>query len=385
MKTVLVTGATGAIGSAVVPLFLQEPRTQVRVLLRADSEEHLQDRLADLWRFWEVDPAKPGADGRVVALRGDVSQPLLGLREEEYHRQVREVTHLIHTAGNVSLNLSLDQARRESLESARYVVAFVKGACREGSFRKLEYLSTIGVAGRMEGVIPEQRLGRPREFHNTYEEAKAEAEDLVWDEVGRGLPATIHRPSMVVGDSRTGKIIHFQVFYHLSEFLAGLRTWGFVPDTETFRLDLIPADYVARAIVLASDRPDTIGRVFHLCSGSEHAWPLSDLARRLQEIFASFGQRVPSRRAIKVQWIEAMLPILLRIVPQKTRRALQGLPYFLAYLDGSQVFDNSRTRAYFAPLGLELPVPQAYLETLMRYYWQVRKARRRPRSAERAA
>ena len=52
-----------------------------------------------------------------------------------------------------------------------------------------------------------------------------------------GLPATIHRPSMVVGDSQTGKVIHFQVFYHLCEFLSGRRTLGIVPDTGDAALD----------------------------------------------------------------------------------------------------------------------------------------------------
>ena len=48
------------------------------------------------------------------------------------------------------------------------------------------------------------------------EAAKAEAERAVWSE-GAGLPITVHRPSMVVGEAQNGRVIHFQVFYHLCE------------------------------------------------------------------------------------------------------------------------------------------------------------------------
>ena len=54
-----------------------------------------------------------------------------------------------------------------------------------------------------------------RTFHNTYEQAKAEAEEYLYPFMAdERLPITIHRPSMVVGDSMTGKAISFQVFYH---------------------------------------------------------------------------------------------------------------------------------------------------------------------------
>ena len=90
----------------------------------------------------------------------------------------------------------------------------------------------------MRGLIREVPLAEPRQFHNTYEAAKAEAESFVWERLSGGLPGTIHRPSMIVGDSKTGKNIRFQVFYYLADFLAGLRTLGVVPDTrDVVRLD----------------------------------------------------------------------------------------------------------------------------------------------------
>ena len=83
MKTVLITGATGAIGSAVAPLFLAEPDTRVHLLLRADSTEHLQQRLQQLLEFWG-DDIPDTASSRIELHRGDVSAPQLGLADDEY-------------------------------------------------------------------------------------------------------------------------------------------------------------------------------------------------------------------------------------------------------------------------------------------------------------
>jgi thioester reductase-like protein len=368
MKTVLITGATGAVGSALVPLFLREEGTAVRLLLRADSEDHLRERLEGLCRFWELDPHDAGVRSRLEALRGDVSASLLGLEPGVYRRLAGEVTHLIHAAGNVKLNQPLIEARRSAVDSLREVVGLARAGLEAGSLAKLDYVSTVGVAGRTRGLVREAPFREPHPFHNTYEAAKAEAEATLLDEMGAGLPATIHRPSMVVGDSQTGKVIHFQVFYYLSEFFAGRKTWGVVPTTGGVRLDIIPADYVARALHLASGRADAVGRLFHLCSGPDHALGLSDLAERVRALFRRAGVPVPRLRSVSPRWLRLLLPVVSRLAPPGPRRALQSLPFFLAYLDEEQLFDNTQTRAFFAPRGLDVPPVEGYLEKVVGYY-----------------
>jgi thioester reductase-like protein len=369
MKTVLITGGTGAIGSALVPLFLNDEDTAVRLILRAASEEQLRQRLDGLFQFWELDPRDPRLAGRVEALRGDVCAPRLGLSEETHRKLAAEVTHFIHAAGNVKLNQSLEDARRNAVEATRHVLDFAQEGRRGGRFQKLEFISTVGVAGRMPGLVPEQPLTAPRTFHNTYEAAKAEAEAVVLEQMGRGLPATVHRPSMVVGDSRTGKVIHFQVFYHLSEFLCGAWTWGVVPRTGAKTLDIIPVDYVAQVIHGSSARPETAGRIFHLCCGPQQAPPLTEITARLRDLLSARGSRLPRLRPVRPAWFRALLPVARKVTPRRTRRALQGLHFFLAYLGEEQVFDNTHTRAFFAADGLAVPAVAEYLPKVMEYYW----------------
>ncbi len=366
MKCVFLTGGTGMIGSALVPLLLKEEGTTVRLLLRARSEEHLRERLNELFAFWELDPA--GADAaRVVAYRGDVAVPHLGLEVGDYRRLAGEVTHLVHAAGDVNLGREIEKARREAIGAARQVVTLVNDCRAGGPFVKLEYLSTVGVAGRTRGLIPEEPIDHPRSFHNTYEQAKAEAETYLLGEIRNGLPATVHRPSMVIGDSRTGKFIHVQVFYHLAEFLAGCRTRGLVPDTGRVKLDIIPVDYVAEAIRRSCDRPEAAGRIFHLCSGPAAALTLAALTERVRALFREHGRDLPRLRVLPRGLVKALLAVARWVTMGKTRKALRNLPYFLAYLDEEQVFDNHKTRAFFAD-GPHVPPVDDYLPGVVHYY-----------------
>lgn len=365
-RCVFVTGATGAIGSALVPVLLEDPDTHVRLLIRARDTKHLKERLAELVAFWGIDPDAPRFAARVKALRGDVVAPCLGLDAEAFGRLACEVTHIVHAAGNVRLDQPLDEARRHAAGGARNVLALAAKAARNGRFVKLEYLSTVGVAGRMHGLVPERPIAEPRAFHNTYEQAKAEAETLVLA-ANAEFPVTIHRPSMVVGDACTGKIIAFQVFYHLAALLAGRKTFGLIPDVNDVRLDLVPVDYVARAIEASMRRIDARGRVFHLCGGPAHSPKLIDIARAVRARASKAGERLPKLRPLPVAAFRLLVKLAAAVTFGRTRRRLASLPHFLAYLDEAQLFDDTQTRAFFAAAGLQAPPALGYLDAILDY------------------
>ena len=198
---------------------------------------------------------------QVKALRGDVTLPRLGLDEADYQALCAECTHIVHSAGNVRMNLPIEQARHSSVDSAQNIIALAHDSPR---LEKVEFVSTVGVGGRTHGAVPEEWILTPRGFHNTYEQAKAEAEDVIRAELEHGMALTVHRPSMVVGDTISGRIIHFQVFYHLCEFLSGRRTLGLAPGFGVARLDIVPADYVAKIIAWSSGTDITTVSYTHL-------------------------------------------------------------------------------------------------------------------------
>ncbi len=365
MTHYFITGATGAIGSALVPLLLRNPDTQLTLLLRAQSGDDLAARLDSLYHFWQMEADDISARQRVRVLRGDVTLPDFGLDAADYCRLAASCKHIIHSAGNVRMNLSIDQARRSSVDSARHIMELAR-ACAH--LEKVELVSTVGVGGRTHGTVPEEWLTSPRGFHNTYEQAKAEAEEVIRVEVERGLPLTVHRPSMVVGDSISGRIIHFQVFYHLCEFLSGRRTFGLSPDLAVARLDIIPADYVAQAIVWSSTTKTTSGRIIHSCSGPALALPLNLLRERVRRAFSRAGRRLPPVIKLPTPVFSAIVSAVGVLMPAEARRAVKTLPVFLDYLATEQTFANHRTQELLSGVGLAVPSPDQYLDKVLAYY-----------------
>ena len=367
MNTYFVTGATGTIGSGLVPVLLQEPAAQVHLLIRAGSPEQLSERLESLLAFWDVGANDPRRT-RITALRGDAELARFGLSEQDYGRLSERCTHIIHCAGKVRMNLPLEAARQAAVDSARNITDLAKACMARGDFRKVEFVSTVGVGGRNRGVIPETWITNPREFHNTYEQSKAEAEIFIAREIDQGVPITVHRPSMVVGDSREGKVVHFQIFYHLCEFLSGRRTLGVFPVLERATLDIIPVDYVAGALAWSAGRTDTIGRILHLCSGPDGAIRIMDLRERVRRLFRGHGVGLPPSLPVPLAVFKGAIPVIGWLVPEKTRRALRTLPIFLDYLAEDQAFANSETRPLLATAGIHLPPVEEYVDKLITYY-----------------
>lgn len=364
MKTYFVTGATGAIGSALIPILLAISEAQIIVLMRAESVDALASRLDRLFAFWQVAAADAGIRQRVRALRGDVTLPQMGLDAADYSALCADCTHIVHSAGIVRMNLPIEQARHSAVDSARHVMQLARNCSR---LEKVEFVSTVGVGGRVNGAVPEDWILTPRDFHNTYEQAKAEAEEVLHGEYERGLPLTVHRPSMVVGDTSSGRIIHFQVFYHLCEFLSGRRTLGLAPDFGSARLDTVPADHVARAIAWSSTSGVTRGRILHLCSGPQ-ALLLEALRNDVRRAFRDAGRRLPPIISLPPKVFQGLLSAVSVFMPEDARRTIRTLPVFLDYLATAQHFVNNRTQALMASAGLAVPPPATYLDKVLSYY-----------------
>ena len=367
--TYFVTGATGAIGSALIPLLLEDKNAQILLLLRADTKDHLRERLADLIAFWEMSPEQVAdAERRILSMQGDTDQERFGLCAEDYAIVVKSTTHIIHCAGVVRMNLPLEEARLHALGSVKNLVELCMACRSSGGLQKVEYVSTVGVAGRMSGLAPEAWITQPRLFHNSYEQSKAEAEDYLMMKMDEyRLPVTVHRPSMVVGDSKTGKIIHYQIFYHICEFLSGRRTFGFMPYLYNARLDTVPVDFVAESIKFSSSRQSASGRVMHLCSGPERAVKLTDLRRMVRAMMRDRGMPVPVMIKLPVLMFNALLIVITPFLNEKMQRTVKSFPFFLDYLTDSQAFANQNTSDFLGQRAKEhLSVALAkYLDSKM--------------------
>jgi thioester reductase-like protein len=362
-----------------VARLLDDPEMRVLALVRAASPHAAIERLDQTLAALGAKERAATDTGRIRALAGDAEQPRFGLGAPEYDELATRCTHLIHCAGAVRMNLPLGAARRSAIDSVGNVLRLAQRLADRGTLAKVEVVSTVGVAGRDNRLLREDWVGADHRFHNTYEQAKAEAEQAAHEAVLAGVPVSVHRPSMVVGHSQTGQVLRFQVFYYLVEFLSGRRTGGILPEFGAARLDIVPVDFVAEAIVRSSASRATIGRILHVCAGPNQSLSLRRLQAIVHDRLAARGEVVPKPRYLSPRLFRAATGALRLFADAKARAALDTLPVFLDYLDTDQAFDNSLTVEWLKQEGITPPRAEDYLSRVLDFYFSAKSRARTER------
>ena len=155
-------------------------------------------------------------------------------------------------------------AHRVNVEGTRNVNRF---ALTLPHLKRYHYVSTCYVAGRRTGLILETELRHEAGFRNFYEETKYLAE-LEVEALKGELPVTIHRPSVVCGDSRTGETAKYDGVYYLINYLRmrpDLLSLANIGNREV-RLNVVPVDFVVEAMAaLAADDRAVAGSTVRTC------------------------------------------------------------------------------------------------------------------------
>ncbi len=142
------------------------------------------------------------------------------------------------------------------------MLELAQAAHADHGLARYSHVSTAYVAGGRSGVVPEDALTGEYGFSCAYEFSKYEGERLV-QAAGKGLPVSVFRPGMIVGDSATGEIRTFNTLYFpLRLYLTG--QLPVMPAGRAQRVNLVPVDYVADAIARLTFMPEAAGLNFHL-------------------------------------------------------------------------------------------------------------------------
>lgn len=352
--TLLLTGATGFVGMELLARLLRSPAASARpvlALIRADDDAHATRRLHEtlLSVFGAVAPYAE----RVTAVAGDLQRPGLGIDPA----LADSVSEIVHGAASVCFELALDRSRAVNVEGTRRVLAFAAGCAR---LRRLTYISTAYVAGLHRGVFGEDDYDLGQGFRNPYEQSKFEAEGLVRAAGAAGLPVTIVRPSIVVGDRHSGWTASFNVLYWPLRALAK-GAYPILPARRRAPVDVVSVDYVADAICALHRMPAAEGGTFHL-TASEHASSIGEL---LDLAVGRFACRRPPLVSPSL-YRRALHPLAVRLGPLRRRRFLRATTAYLPYFAIRVRYDDARTRAALGAATAPAPL-HTYFDRLVDY------------------
>jgi thioester reductase-like protein len=352
--TVLLTGATGFVGMELLARYLERTERSVLAIVRAGSDEAARERIDGVLENLFGYRAGMYAD-RVTAVAGDLTAPHLGLDPARWQWLAAESTMIVHGAASVTFNLTLAEARAINVEGTRRVLELAGRSLELGVLERYAQISTAFVAGTHAGPFYECDLDVGQSFHNSYEQSKFESEQLVRSRPG--LPFTILRPSIVVGDSKSGWTVAFNVLYWPLRALArGL--FPAVPAVASAPVDVVSIDYVADGIHELCES-GAVRETYHLTAGVD-ASTIGEIADLASEYFSQ-----PRPKLLPVAEFESLEHGLGRSMLE------EGRMYF-PYFSVASKFDDAFTRARLQPAGISVSPLSDYMDRLLDFATRAR-------------
>jgi nucleoside-diphosphate-sugar epimerase len=361
---ILVTGATGFLGSHLAVALLSAG-FRVAVLARAAKGLSARDRVGRLLRWF-------GLDDRTAApleiVEGDILDPAWVDAALGRPDGAGRFDEIVHCASNTAFaERKRPEVERANVEGLGRVLDL---AVRSGCVF-FHHVSTAYAAGRRQGLCPEDWI-EAGPFTNVYEETKARGEIMARDVCrSEGLRLSVYRPTIVIGDSASGRTLRFNALYYPIKaalsirdiFLEDLRSGNGQKAAEvgirmTARgqlhipirietrpgtgINLVPVDHCVGAI-LAIFEEAFDGGIYHIANPRQT--PVEDIV--------SFGTR-----HFGLEGITTCGPGAFAAEPKNTLELLYDsyLEIFKPYMQDARTFDMARTGPILEKRGLACPV-----------------------------
>jgi thioester reductase-like protein len=349
MPTAFVTGYPGFLGSQLLPRILgRSADARAVCLVQPKFAPMARERVA------ELEVVEPTFEGRVEVVEGDITRSGLGLPALAPWR--RDVDEIYHLAAVYDLTIPRDLGMRVNVDGTHHMLEFAADCPR---LRRFQYVSTCYVSGRYPGVFTESDLIKGQEFNNHYEETKYLAEVEVQQRMEAGLPATVYRPSIVVGDSRTGATQKYDGPYAVLRWILRQPLVAFLPvagDPERYRANVVPSDFVIDALDYLSRQEDSEGQVYHLAD------PTPPTVDEMIDILAHAARRT----VVRVPLPRAAAKAAIEYVPF-VERILQISPQAVDYFVHPTHYGTEATQRALQGSGIHCPSFQSYAKRLARF------------------
>jgi thioester reductase-like protein len=325
----VLTGVTGFLGSVLVRDFLTDhPETSAILPVRAENKEELLKVKSQLLEHWKR--FIPDFDFSLVERMSFYTwQDFWQLRE------LKTEAIVVHCAADTSFVAPLKIARQTNVQLTQKVGQWVWQHRTE--VKKMIHVSTAFVAGDSSSSVLEFEHGR-RSFMNHYERTKWESELIL---PTLGVNYLIIRPSIIVGDSSSGYMKNFHVFFSL------FRLWlmGVIPRaplSAKLSADLVPVDFVSKGIIHLI-KSEITTRVVHLTANT-----LKTNAREIFHMGLRHFKQAPRPRFAPYFMLAILNHRAVRwALPIRLLGALDLIEGHLAYLKPrKQYFNNDQCMKY---------------------------------------
>ena len=342
----LVTGGTGFIGRRLLRELAKRAETTY-VLVRAGSRERLEAYIESL-----------AATNRLKPVEGDITAPLLGLGAADLgHLKGAEIYHL---AAVYNLESSAEENEQANVGGTRHVIEV---ATKAGG--RLHHVSSIAVAGsKWKGKFTEDMFDEGQVLDHPYYRTKFEAERLVRES---GLRYRVYRPGLVIGSSEDGEADRIDGPYYAFKLIQRLRNavppWVPLVGLEGGEINVVPVDFVARALDALGHKPGLDGMTFHLTDPAARS--LGDVTNEFCRAAHApqFSLRIDSRAG-------AMLPKEMtgmlehwKVAQTLKRRLLEGVRIpeeALHYVTSRARFTCEKAQAALEGTGVSCPPLHSY-------------------------
>jgi len=331
---IFLTGSTGYLGGYLVAGLFTGHLDRLNLLVRAKTDQEARERLwQSLQLHFEFPEFLDSLNGRVRIFRGDLTSERFGLNDDDYRALTDTTDSILHCAASLNRK-SEKQCLNVNLRGSLEVIQLARRAQNLHGLRRYSHVSTVAVAGKRQNeVVTEDRsIDWSRSDYDAYARTKKFSEHMV-HQLLADVPHTIFRPAIVMGDSRRPETTQFDMLQAF-DMLARLPV---LPLRSDDKIDIVPANYVGRAIVNIHQMEKPKFGIYHLSSGSG-----SQTYKELTDALAAAGG---GSRPSYQPWLGGPFSKTVNWLAFKGGAVGYGaslLKVFWPYLDWNTVFDNSR-------------------------------------------
>jgi len=355
-----VTGATGFIGRHLVEELLGNRKGDVHVLVRSGSKK----KLAALVEEWGPEAAK-----RVKPVVGDLAKPRLGVSKKWITEHQGKIRHVFHLAA--IYDMTADDATNELLNNGgtRHAVEFAN-AVKAGVFH---HTSSVAAAGEHKGLFREDMFDEGQKLPSAYHRTKFESEKIARTETQ--VPWRVYRPAVVVGHSKTGAMDKIDGPYYFFKAIQKLRDtlpqWVPLIGPELGHTNIVPVDFVARAMDHIAHEKGLDGQAFHLVA------PKSMRSGEVLNTFAKVAHAPQLAVRVDKKLTDALpkgtISMLLKLPALKGIRdgVLNDFgvpPEVIEHVGFTCQFDTRDTERALKGSGITVPPLEDYADLLWTYY-----------------